>query len=84
MVGLFFGLSYVYGERVTKWVRDSELGVTVVVVLAVLAVICYFLIRRYRNRRGGNGISELAADERIEPGHDAETCVEPSGAQSRK
>lgn len=84
VVGLFFGLSYVYGERVTKWIRDSEIGLTVVVVLAVFSLLCYWMVRRYRSRRAGNEVSELPPDERIEPAHEAEACGEPSGAQSRE
>ena len=51
VVGLFFGLSYAYGEQVAGWLRDSEVGLTVAVVLTVVLVLCYFLWRRYRHRR---------------------------------
>lgn len=51
VVGLFFGLSYAYGERVTGWIRDSEIGLTVAAVLIALGVACFFLWRRYRRNR---------------------------------
>jgi membrane protein DedA with SNARE-associated domain len=53
VVGLFFWLSYLYGERVAGWIRDSEIGLTVVVVLAATAVGCYFLWKRIQRRRDG-------------------------------
>lgn len=51
VVGLFFGLSYAYGERVTGWIRDSEIGLTVAAVTIGLGVVCFFLVRRYRRNR---------------------------------
>jgi membrane protein DedA with SNARE-associated domain len=48
VVGLFFGLSYAYGDRVTGLLRRSEIGFTVLVVLAACVVVAYFLWRRYR------------------------------------
>lgn len=58
VVGLFFGLSYAYGERVTGWIRDSEIGLTVAAVLIALGVACFFLWRRYRRNR----LPELAEE----------------------
>ena len=51
VVGLFFGLSYAYGERVTGWIRNSEVGLTVVIVIAAVAVIGFFVWRHYRQKR---------------------------------
>jgi membrane protein DedA with SNARE-associated domain len=50
VVALFFGLSYLYGERLTTWIQRSELGVTALVVLAVAVVGGYFLWKRRRAR----------------------------------
>jgi len=51
VVGLFFGLSYAYGERLTRLVKQSEIGLSVIVALAVIAVLCvYFWKRRKRTR----------------------------------
>jgi membrane protein DedA with SNARE-associated domain len=51
VVGLFFWLSYAYGERVAGWLRDSEIGLTVAVVATALVVLCFFLWRRFRRKR---------------------------------
>ena len=50
VVALFFGLSYLYGERLTTWIQRSELGVTALVVLAVAVIGGYFLWKRRRAR----------------------------------
>jgi membrane protein DedA with SNARE-associated domain len=50
VVALFFGLSYLYGERLTTWIQRSELGVTALVVLTVAVVGGYFLWKRRRAR----------------------------------
>ncbi len=51
VVGLFFGLSYLYGEKVTQLIRRSEIGVTLAVVIGVATVICYFVWKRWRQKR---------------------------------
>ena len=38
VVGLFFSLSYAYGERLVNLVREAELWLTIVVVVVVLAI----------------------------------------------
>ncbi len=48
VVGLFFGLSYAYGDRLTRLIRQSEIGLTVVLVVAAVAVAGYFFWRRRR------------------------------------
>ncbi len=50
VVGLFFGLSYAYGEHVVGLIRRSEIGLTVAVILGVAAVVCYFVWKRRRAR----------------------------------
>ncbi len=47
VVGFFFGLSYAFGPVVGHWIRSGEIWVTVVVILAILAIggLLY-----YRNR----------------------------------
>lgn len=50
VVGLFFGLSYLYGETVVDIIRRSEIGVTVIVAVAVCIIVCVLLIRRRRRR----------------------------------
>ena len=47
VVGVVFGLSYLFGEQVTDWVKHAETRATIVVVLIVIAVLS---ILYYRNR----------------------------------
>jgi membrane protein DedA with SNARE-associated domain len=63
VVGLFFGLSYLYGERVTRWIRQSEIGVTLAVVISVGAVICFFVWKRWRQKRMALLLADHAEDE---------------------
>ncbi len=49
IIGVFFGLSYQFGEVVTGWIRGAEWTVTAVVV-AVLVAAAIFFWRRYRHR----------------------------------
>lgn len=51
VVGIFFGLSYAYGERLTKFIKQSEIGLTVIVVVAVISVIAFLLWRRRQRRK---------------------------------
>ncbi len=48
VVGLFFGLSYLFGDHVARWVRDAELTVTLCVLLIVL-IAGLLLYRRHRD-----------------------------------
>jgi membrane protein DedA with SNARE-associated domain len=47
VVSVVFGLSYLFGEQVTGWVRHAEIRATIVVLLIVIAAIA---ILYYRNR----------------------------------
>jgi membrane protein DedA with SNARE-associated domain len=47
VVGLFFGLSYAFGDHVLHWIRDAELTVTLAVLLVALGV-GGFLYYRHR------------------------------------
>jgi membrane protein DedA with SNARE-associated domain len=51
VVGLFFGLSYAYGDRVTGMLRRSEIGFTVLIVAAVAIVAVLYYVRRRRQQR---------------------------------
>lgn len=50
VIGGFFGLAYLFGERITGLIHSAEQGVTLVVVLTVIivAVIAFFSFRRRR------------------------------------
>jgi membrane protein DedA with SNARE-associated domain len=51
VVGTFFGLSYLFGEHIAKFIRRAQLGITIAVVL-VVAAIAFYLWRRYRRKHG--------------------------------
>ena len=51
VVGLFFWLSYAYGEHLTGLIRRSEIGVTVIVAIVAATVATYWFARRYRRTR---------------------------------
>jgi len=76
VVGLFFGLSYAYGERVTDWIRDSEIGLTVLVAGVAVCVLCVFLWRRYR--RGKDEVIENELAKNCATAKDAR-AAEPYG-----
>jgi membrane protein DedA with SNARE-associated domain len=56
VVGLFFGLSYAFGDRVAKWIHDSELVFTAVFVAAAGVLLAWWL-RRRRHRGPGSTVS---------------------------
>jgi membrane protein DedA with SNARE-associated domain len=47
VVGVVFGLSYLFGEQVSGWVRHAEIRATIIVALIVIAAVA---ILYYRNR----------------------------------
>jgi membrane protein DedA with SNARE-associated domain len=49
VVGLFFWLSYAFGEEVVAWIRSAELTATIVVLL-VAVIIGTYLYRRSRRK----------------------------------
>ncbi len=67
VVGLFFGLSYAYGEQLTGWIRRSEIGLTAIIVVAAAVVGGYFLLRHLRQKK------IMAAQ--TPPSPDQETCA---------
>jgi membrane protein DedA with SNARE-associated domain len=72
VVGLFFGLSYAYGEQVTGWIRDSEIGLTVLVAVVAVSVLCVFLWRRYR--RGKDRVLETELAQSCATAKDAQNA----------
>jgi len=50
VIGVFFGLSYRYGETITRWIRQAEVLLTVLVVLALIGAGIYFW-RRHRRKQ---------------------------------
>ena len=62
VIGLFFGLSYMYGDWISSWLRRAEMGFTVAVVAGcVIALLFYWRHRRKLKRL------ELEALEKIAP-----------------
>ena len=62
VVSLFFGLSYLFGDNVKIWIRDSEKVFTAVVVGAVLVGLLIFWIRRRKLKKLAlqvTGLTEL-------------------------
>jgi membrane protein DedA with SNARE-associated domain len=47
VVGLFFGLAYLFGDHVARWIRDAELAATLLVVIIVM-IVGILLYRRHR------------------------------------
>jgi membrane protein DedA with SNARE-associated domain len=41
VVSVFFGLSYYFGDRIKVWIHDGEFGLTIAVVLAIVAVLFF-------------------------------------------
>ena len=72
VVGIFFWLSYAYGQKLTRLIKQSEIGLSVIVVVAVLTVIFVWLWRRRRRK-------PLSGENTLSPAE--ETCAvgsEPS------
>ncbi len=55
VVGTFFGLTYLFGTAIAKWIRKGEVALTVVVMLALAAVSIYLWWRYYRKMASKNG-----------------------------
>ena len=49
VVGLFFGVSYYFGETITRWIKDAEYAATGLAVIVALVIIIY-LWRRHRKK----------------------------------
>jgi membrane protein DedA with SNARE-associated domain len=71
VVGSVFGLSYLYGEVIYRWIRTTEVLVTVVVVVAI-AVIVLCLWRRWHLHRRLTGRSEAFDSGRCSDGDRAD------------
>jgi membrane protein DedA with SNARE-associated domain len=62
VVGVFFGLSYAYGDRVIDIIRRSEIGVTVLIAIVASGLLCVYLIRRRRTRVAAAILEAQAAE----------------------
>ena len=61
VVGLFFGLSYLFGDHVARWIRDAELTATLLVVLMVV-IVSVLLYRRHKATIYGVIFEAIAAE----------------------
>lgn len=74
VVGSFFGLSYLYGEQIYRWIRGFELSLTLIVVACVAAAALWTF---YKSRSRMTKTDEAA--EHQEPAAEAANRVEPPG-----
>jgi membrane protein DedA with SNARE-associated domain len=51
VIGIFFGLSYAYGEEIAHLIRNAEVGLTVAVAVVVVLAVGVYLWRRRRRRK---------------------------------
>ncbi len=63
VVGTFFGLTYLFGQYIPQLIRQAEVWLTVVVVIAVLALVVYLVRRHYRRVAA----DDLPGEERNRP-----------------
>ncbi len=83
VVSLFFGLSYAYGDHVAAWIRDSEIGLTLLVVLAAIVVATVVAWRQFRRRRNELLLTKACEPAAADQENDAADRVnETSGVQS--
>ena len=61
VVGMFFGLSYFYGEHITELIRDAEVTFTLIIFLIVLSIVLWWM-RRRRHHAMGKAIDRRAED----------------------
>jgi membrane protein DedA with SNARE-associated domain len=57
VVGIFFALSYFFGQQVMDWIQRSEYAITAVAIVAATAGVTYFLIRRHRAAQQELGVT---------------------------
>lgn len=63
VIGLFFGLSYRYGESLTRLIRESEMWFTAIVALVVTAVAAVYFWKRRRRKQQAESEGEEAPPE---------------------
>ena len=51
VIGGFFGLAYLFGDRITGLIQSAEKGLTVIVILAALAALAVVAFFSFRKRR---------------------------------
>ncbi|MFN9956289.1 MAG: hypothetical protein ACK55I_24590, partial [bacterium] len=80
VIGGFFGLAYLFGDRITGLIQSAEKGFTVVVILAALvalAVVAFFSFRKRRIRMLDQDPEALFENREILLGPAAERIAQP-------
>ncbi|HEX4129975.1 MAG TPA: DedA family protein [Pirellulales bacterium] len=70
VIGLFFGLSYLFADRIEAWwpvIRRGEVWGTVVGVLVVLALVLFFYARHRRRKRAAKLTVTVTRAATLEP-----------------
>ncbi|HYW78848.1 MAG TPA: DedA family protein [Thermoguttaceae bacterium] len=77
VIGLFFMLSYRYGQTITGWIRRAEFGLWGIVILVLLGVGVFYWRRRRRNQRQAELQSQVeSADSSASQNHPEEESSE--------
>jgi len=66
VVGLFFGLSYTFGDSIKSWIRNSEYLLTIVVVLVVVGLLLFFWRRARRAAKAAESATPVDAPAKQE------------------
>lgn len=59
VIPLFFGLAYLFGDKIQELIRNAELAMTVTI--AVAAIAAFFIVRYVRKRRAANSQDAAAS-----------------------
>ncbi len=51
VIALFFGLSYYFGEGIGNWIRQAEVGLTVVLVIGGVVALAFFWFHHRRSKQ---------------------------------
>lgn len=78
IIGFFFGLSYQFGEVVTRWIHGAEVTLTAVVTAALVAAVVFYIWRRSRRKlleesaKAASERAQLEGGEQDEPTSETE------------
>jgi len=66
VIGLFFTLSYKFGQSIIEWIRGAEYGLTAAVVIALTGVAIFYWRRHRRNLKQADTEPKAEQDESVE------------------
>lgn len=61
VIGLFFGLSYRYGDQIATWVRNSQVGLTVILIIVAITVAVVLITRQKHKKELESSLGEEKA-----------------------